>query len=57
MYCPYKPEELVPKDIEYFWPGAIAYGFPAYINGSTGLVKTNVFLKVMADASNGIFPP
>ena len=57
MYCPYKPEELVPKDIEYFWPGAIAYGFPAYINGSTGLGKTNVFLKVMADASNGIFPP
>ena len=57
MYCPYKTEELVPKDIEYFWPGAIAYGFPAYINGSTGLGKTNVFLKVMADASNGIFPP
>ena len=57
MYCHYKPEELVPKDIEYFWPGAIAYGFPAYINGSTGLGKTNVFLKVMADASNRIFPP
>ena len=57
MYCPYKPEELVPKDIEYFWPGVIAYGFPAYINGSTGLGKTNVFLKVMADSSNGIFPP
>jgi len=57
MYCPYKPEELVPKNIEYFWPGAIAYGFPAYINGSTGLGKTNVFLKVMADATNGVFPP
>ena len=57
MYCPYKPEELVAKEIEYFWPGVIAYGFPAYINGSTGLGKTNVFLKVMADATNGIFPP
>lgn len=57
MYCPYKPEELVVKDIEYFWPGVIAYGFPAFINGSTGLGKTNVFLKVAADATRGIFPP
>lgn len=57
MYCPYKPDELVIKDIEYFWPGVIAYGFPAYINGSTGLGKTNILLKVAADASNGVFPP
>ena len=57
MYSPYKREELVAKKIEDFWPGVIAYGFPVYINGSTGLGKTNVFLKVAADATRGIFPP
>lgn len=57
MYCPYKQEELVIKEIEDFWPGVIAYGFPVYINGSTGLGKTNVFLKRGADATRGIFPP
>lgn len=57
MYCPYRQEELVVKEIDYFWPGVIAYGFPAYVNGSTGLGKTNVFLKVAADATRGIFPP
>lgn len=57
MYCPYKQEELVIKEIEDFWPGVIAYGFPVYINGSTGLGKTNVFLKIGADATRGIFPP
>ena len=41
MYCPYKQEELVVKEIEDFWPGIIAYGFPVYVNGSTGLGKTN----------------
>lgn len=57
MYCPYKQEELVIEEIEDFWPGVIAYGFPVYINGSTGLGKTNVFLKIGADATRGIFPP
>ena len=57
MYCPYKQEELVVKEIEDFWPGVIAYGFPVYVNGSTGLGKTNVFLKIGADATRGIFPP
>ena len=57
MYCPYKQEELVIREIEDFWPGVIAYGIPVYINGSTGLGKTNVFLKVGADATRGIFPP
>ena len=57
MYNPYKQEELVVKEIEDFWPGVIAYGFPVYINGSTGLGKTNVFLKVGADATRGVFPP
>ena len=57
LYSPYKQEELIVKEIEEFWPGVIAYGFPVYINGSTGLGKTNVFLKVGADATRGIFPP
>ena len=57
MYCPYKQEELEVKEIEDFWPGVIAYGFPVYVNGSTGLGKTNVFLKIGADATRGIFPP
>lgn len=57
MYCPCKQEELVVKEIEDFWPGVIAYGFPVYVNGSTGLGKTNVFLKIGADATRGIFPP
>ena len=57
MYKPYEPEELVVKEIEDFWPGVIAYGFPVYVNGSTGLGKTNVFLKVGADATRGVFPP
>ena len=57
MYRPYMREELVIKEIEYFWPGVIAYGFPAYVNGPTGLGKTNVFLKVGADATRGVFEP
>ena len=57
MYRPFKASELAAKKINYFWPGVIAYGFPAYINGSTGLGKTNILLKVAADATRGIFPP
>lgn len=57
MYSPCKKEDLVEKAIEDFWPGVIAYGFPTYVNGSTGLGKTNVFLKVGADATRGIFEP
>jgi len=57
LYCPYKKEDLIEKEIEDFWPGVIAYGFPAYVNGPTGLGKTNVFLKVGADATRGIFEP
>ena len=57
MYSPYKKEDLVEKEIEDFWPGVIAYGFPTYVNGTTGLGKTNVFLKVGADATRGIFEP
>ena len=57
MYCTYKPEDLKEKEINYLWPGVIPYGFPTYINGSTGLGKTNIMIKVAADATNGFFPP
>ena len=57
MYCTYKPEDLKVKDINYLWPGVIPYGFPTFVNGSTGLGKTNIMIKVAANATKGIFQP
>ena len=57
MYCTYKREELQVKDIQFLWQGVIPYGFPTFINGSTGLGKTNVMIKVAANATRGFFPP
>lgn len=57
MYSPYKKKDLVKRKIEELWPGAIAYGFPVYVNGPTNLGKTTAFLKVGADVTRGIFPP
>lgn len=56
MYSPYEKKDLKQRKIEELWPGAIAYGFPAYVNGSTNLGKTTVFLKIAADVTRGIFP-
>ena len=49
--------EIVDKPINWFWKPFIAFGKVSLIQGSTGVGKTNILVKLLADISRGIFPP
>ena len=52
-----KLSEVVNKDIKWLWKPFIPFGKVTMIQGDTGIGKTHVLIKVMADISNGLYPP
>ena len=50
-------KDVVNKDIRWLWKPFIPFGKVTMIQGDTGIGKTNVVVKIMADISNGVYPP
>ena len=50
-------KNVVKKDVSWLWKPYIAFGKVTLIQGNTGIGKTSLMVKVMADLSNGIYPP
>ena len=55
--CPAKFSDVTPQDLQYFWKPVIPFGKVTLIQGDTGIGKTSLILKILADVSNGIYPP
>ena len=50
-------KNIEPKEISWLWRPYIAFGKVTLIQGDTGIGKTSLMVKVMADLSNGLYPP
>lgn len=50
-------KDVEPKDIEWFWKPFIAFGKVTLIQGDTGIGKTSIMVKIIADVSRGLYPP
>ena len=50
-------KDVEPKEIEWFWKPYVAYGKVTLIQGDTGIGKTSLMVKIIADASRGLYPP
>ena len=52
-----KLKNVTPKEIHWFWKPFIPFGKVTLIQGDTGIGKTSLMLKIIADLSNGLYPP
>lgn len=52
-----KLKDVVNKEIRWLWRPFIPFGKVTMIQGDTGIGKTHVLIKIMADISNGLYPP
>lgn len=50
-------KDVEPKEISWLWRPFIAFGKVTLIQGDTGIGKTSLMVKVMADLSKGLYPP
>ena len=50
-------KDVKAKEVSWLWKPYIAFGKVTLIQGDTGIGKTSLLVKVMADLSNGIYPP
>ena len=57
MICPKPLSVVVNKEIKWLWKPFIPYGKVTLLQGDTGIGKTSLMIKMVADLSNGIFPP
>ena len=57
LVCPKKMKDVVNKEIRWLWKPFVAFGKVTLIQGKTGIGKTSLVIKIIADLSNGIYPP
>ena len=57
MVCEESLVNVVNKEIQWLWKPFIPVGKVTLIQGDTGMGKTNLLIKVLADLSHGIYPP
>ena len=57
MICPKPLSVVVNKEIKWLWKPFIPYGKVTLLQGDTGIGKTSLMIKLIADLSNGIYPP
>ena len=50
-------KDVKAKEVSWLWKPYIAFGKVTLIQGDTGIGKTSLLMKVIADLSNGIYPP
>lgn len=49
--------DVVAKKVRWFWKPYIPYGKITLVQGDTGIGKTSLMLKIVADATKGLKPP
>lgn len=57
MICNELLENVVNKEISWLWKPFIPMSKVTLIQGDTGMGKTNLLIKILADLSLGIYPP
>ncbi len=57
MLCSRKLKDVVNREIDWLWKPFIPYGKITLVQGDTGIGKTSLMIKLLADLSNGIYPP
>ena len=57
MICPIPLTEIQNVEIEWLWKPFIAFGKVTLVQGETGIGKTSLMIKLLADLSNGVYPP
>lgn len=57
MICPKPLSVVVNKEIKWLWKPFIPYGKVTLLQGDTGIGKTSLMIKLIADLSNGLYPP
>ena len=57
MVCPKSLKTVVNKEIRWLWKPYCAFEKVTLIQGKTGIGKTSLVIKLIADLSNGIYPP
>lgn len=57
MICARSLTDVVNRDIDWLWKPFIPYGKITLVQGDTGIGKTSLMIKLLADLSNGIYPP
>lgn len=57
MIRPKRLTDVVNKEILWLWKPYIAYGKVTLLQGSTGVGKTTLLVKLIADLSRGMLPP
>lgn len=57
VVCPKSLKTVINKKIRWLWKPYVAFGKVTLIQGKTGIGKTSLVIKIIADLSNGIYPP
>ena len=57
MLCPKSYNEVTPRNTKWLWGPYIPFGKVTLLQGTTGIGKTSLIMKILADISNGIYPP
>lgn len=57
MICSRPLAEVVNKEISWCWRPYLPFGKVTLLQGSTGMGKTTLLVKLMADLSRGVLPP
>ena len=57
MICPKSYNDVIPRKTNWLWAPFIPFGKVTLLQGATGIGKTSLIMKILADISNGIYPP
>ena len=57
MLCARKLKNVVNREIDWLWKSFIPYGKLTLVQDDTSIGKTSLMIKLLADISNGIYPP
>lgn len=57
MICPKPLSVIQNKEIKWLWKPFIPYGKVTLLQGDTGIGKTSLVIKLIADLSRGLYPP
>ena len=57
MICPKSYNDVTPRKTNWLWRPFIPFEKVTLLQGATGIGKTSLIMKILADISNGIYPP